>query len=126
MRGTTTYPLPDWVGVIILLPVIYVIAIMLLKIRHFIYKIDEKSIQIENSKYLICEIKYYEIISVKEINYLEFFTMFMLFSVKKTFVETVFVNVVLVKTTSGNYIFSPVDARLFVEQVRGKLEAQGQ
>ena len=126
MRGTTTYPLPDWVGVIILLPVIYVIAIMLLKIRHFIYKIDEKSIQIENSKYLICEIKYYEIISVKEINYLEFFTMFMLFSVKKTFVETVFMNVVLVKTTSGNYIFSPVDARLFVEQVRGKLEAQGQ
>ena len=126
MRGTTTYPLPDWVGVIILLPVIYVIAIMLLKIRHFIYKIDEKSIQIENSKYLICEIKYYEIISVKEINYLEFFTMFMLLSVKKTFVETVFMNVVLVKTTSGNYIFSPIDARLFVEQVRGKLEAQGQ
>ena len=126
MRGTTTYPLPDWVGVIILLPVIYVIAIMLLKIRHFIYKIDEKSIQIENSKYLICEIKYYEIISVKEINYLEFFTMFMLLSVKKTFVETVFMNVVLVKTTSGNYIFSPVVARLFVEQVRGKLEAQVQ
>ena len=126
MRGTTTYPLPDWVGVIILLPVIYVVAIMLLKIRHFIYKIDEKSIQIENSKYLICEIKYYEIISVKEINYLEFFTIFMLLSVKKTFVETVFMNVVLVKTTSGNYIFSPVDARLFVEQVREKLEAQGQ
>ena len=121
MRGTTTCPLPDWVGIIFLLPVIYLVAKMLLKFRYLKYQIGGKSIQEESLKYVVCEIKYHQIISVKEIVYLAFFTRFMLFLVKKTFIETAFMNVVFVKTTSGDYYFSPVNTRLFVEQIQEKL-----
>ena len=58
---------------------------------------------------------------VKKTVYLEFLTKFMLFLVKKTFVETAFMNVFIVKTTSGDYYFSPINTRLFVEQIQEKL-----
>ena len=94
---------------------------MLLKFRYLKYQIGEKSIQVESARYIVCEIKYHQIISVKEIVYLALFTRFMLFLVKKTFVETAFMNVVIVKVTSGDYYFSPVNTRLFVEQIQEKL-----
>ena len=94
---------------------------MLLKFRYLKYQIGEKSTQVESVKYIVCGIKYHQIISVKEIVYLAFFTRFMLFLVKKTFVETAFMNVVFVKATSGDYYFSPINTRLFVEQIQEKL-----
>lgn len=121
MRGTTTCPLPDWEGIIFLLPVIYLVAKMLLKFRYLKYQIGGKSTHVESVKYIVCGIKYHQIISVKEIVYLAFFTRFMLFLVKKTFVETAFMNVVFVKATSGDYYFSPINTRLFVEQIQEKL-----
>ena len=119
MKGTQTYPITDlFIIFLLLIPTMYAIYYLFSQRKFYKYSLIDNSLSIKSIFNGTYEIGIDEIKSIKSINYVEFLINFFPSPRKFVLVETIFSNIVYIRTESSSYYLSPPNIDSFISTVR--------